>query len=136
MENTLFALAGVAQLVGASSHKQKVMYGFDWFLIRVHLPRLRVGSLVWACAIQGRGVIVVPAHRRGNQSMFLSHTYVSLTPSLYKSNEKKNVLGWGFKKRKRKYTVLVEYYFIKLLLCLHIRTTMCVLHHNLKMYIT
>ena len=55
------ALAGVAQLVGASSHRPKG-HGFD--SQSGHIPRLWVLSPVPACA-------------RGNRSMFLSYIHIS-----------------------------------------------------------
>ena len=55
------ALAGVAQLVGASSHKLK---GHRFDSRSEHTPEVRVQSLVGACM-------------RGNQSVFFSHIGVS-----------------------------------------------------------
>ena len=59
------ALAGVAQLVRASSHKPKG-HGLDSW--SGHIPRLGVQSLV-------------RVHMRGNGLMFLSHITVFLSPS-------------------------------------------------------
>ena len=83
---TLYALAGVAQLVGAPCRNQRVagvIPGQDTCLGCGPVP----GPGPYDPQ-SGRKPSLVQGCTGGNQSMFLSHIDVSLPSSLLKSNEK------------------------------------------------
>ena len=89
---TQFALASVAQMVRASSHKPKCCASDSW---SGHMPRFQVQSPVRALPGQGR--------MRGNRSMFLTSAFFSLSLSLPSPLSKTNehVLRWRGKKEGR-----------------------------------
>ena len=83
----ILALAGVGQLVGASSHKPK---GHSFNSGSGHMLRLRVQSSVWA-------------HVRGIWLMFLSHINVSLLSLSLSSPRSKKLISMSSGEDKKKF---------------------------------